>query len=642
MKKSLLVLFSIIIGVNINSHAYDFYALSNGDTIYYKITSSTSPRTVAVTYGGTDYYPLFNSYTGDISIPLAVSYGGNNYSVTSIYHSAFAACSGLTTVTIPTSVTNIGYYAFQDCTALTSITIPNSVDSIGSYAFFGCSGLVSVDLPNNLEVIGKSTFRNCTSLPLISLPNSLVSIQNYAFYNCSNIEKVVIPYNINHIGEGAFKNCSNLDSVFFNASNIHIDSVFSYLTPPFEGCVNLNTVIIGDSVKRIPHYTFMNCSSLTSITLPQNLTIIGYSAFENCTSLSKITLGDSLSYINPRAFFNCDSIDTIYYNAINCINLESNFKNKTNLKSLNIGNQVIKIPQYAFEGCSGLSSLVIPNSVRIIDGAAFRNCIGLTSVIIPNSVTIIGSSAFANCSGLTSIIIGESVETISGNAFSECINVSNIDVKAYTPPDILSTTFNNIDIHIPIIVPCVSLSLYQSEDYWELFTNYVVPTQTPTDLSLVDGENFVEIRWQSGETAFEVYRNDSLIANVNQTNYLDYDIQNGHTYCYKVRAKDGDCISEFSDTICISVIELDNISSLSLQVKLYPNPTEGKAILEVEGLESEAEVLLFDMYGRHITKYIISPSSNELEIDVTRFTKGVYNILILNDNVSISKKLIVN
>ena len=62
---------------------------------------------------------------------------------------------------------------------------------------------------------------------------------------------------------------------------------------------------------------------------------------------------------------------------------------------------------------------------------------------------------------------------------------------------------------------------------------------------------------------------------------------------------------------------------------------------EVEGLKSEADIIVYDMVGRVIKSYKINPTNNELEIDVNEFAKGVYNIRIMNDSINQTKKLIV-
>ena len=64
--------------------------------------------------------------------------------MTSIGESAFAYCSGLSSISIPNSVTSIGSSTFSGCSGLTSVTIPNSVTSIGDYAFRDCSSLINV------------------------------------------------------------------------------------------------------------------------------------------------------------------------------------------------------------------------------------------------------------------------------------------------------------------------------------------------------------------------------------------------------------------------------------------------------------------------------------------------------------------
>jgi hypothetical protein len=84
-------------------------------------------------------------------------------SVTSICGSAFAYCSGLTSVTISDSVTNIGGYAFASCSTLTSVTIPSSVTSIGGWAFSDCTGLTRAYFDGNAPAMGRVVFGGCAS-----------------------------------------------------------------------------------------------------------------------------------------------------------------------------------------------------------------------------------------------------------------------------------------------------------------------------------------------------------------------------------------------------------------------------------------------------------------------------------------------
>lgn len=75
---------------------------------------------------------------------------------------AFSGCSGLTSLTLPSSVTSIDGYAFDGCSGLTSLTIPCGVTSIGKWAFYGCSGLTSIYVyPENLPELGTDIFNGC-------------------------------------------------------------------------------------------------------------------------------------------------------------------------------------------------------------------------------------------------------------------------------------------------------------------------------------------------------------------------------------------------------------------------------------------------------------------------------------------------
>ena len=332
--------------------AHDFEV--NG--IYYNISSSTN-KTVEVTYKGTSSNEYSDEYTGSVVIPESVTYNGSTYSVTSIGERAFYYCAGLTSITIPNSVTSIGEYAFYKCTGLTSVVIGNSVTSIGEYAFGWCYGITS-----------------------ITIPNSVTSIVGNAF---------------------AF--CSGLTSVEFNAENC--TTMGSSYYPVFEECTALSTVTIGENVKNIPDYAFRSCSGLTSITIPNSVTSIGNYAFQYCSGLTNVEIGNSVTSIGSEAFSGTawydNQPDGVVYAGKVLYSYKGTMPSNT---SITIKEGTLGIANFAFEDCTGLTSIEIPNSVTSIGKYAFYDCTGLKSVVIGNSVTSIGNSAFNWCTGLKTVI----------------------------------------------------------------------------------------------------------------------------------------------------------------------------------------------------------------------------------------------
>jgi predicted SprT family Zn-dependent metalloprotease len=78
-------------------------------------------------------------------------------------------------------------------------------------------------------------------------------------------------------------------------------------------------------------------------------------------------------------------------------------KMRRTLQALNMGDASIgenKIPDWAFNHCTGLVSVTIPNSALEIGKCAFWECTSLVSVIIPDSVSKIGDDAFHNCASI--------------------------------------------------------------------------------------------------------------------------------------------------------------------------------------------------------------------------------------------------
>ena len=219
---------------------------------------------------------------------------------------AFYGCSGLTSLTIPSSVTSIGNEAFHGCCGLTSLVIPSGVTSIGDEAFYGCSGLTSLTIPSSVTSIGESAFSGCSGLTSLVIPSGVTSIGDEAFYGCSGLTSLTIPSSVTSIGESAFSGCSGLTSLVIPSG------VTSIGDEAFYGCSGLTSLVIPSSVTSIDRSAFSGCSSLTSLTIPSSVTSIGNYAFEGCSGLTSLTIPSSVTSIGWSAFEGCSGLTSIY------------------------------------------------------------------------------------------------------------------------------------------------------------------------------------------------------------------------------------------------------------------------------------------------------------------------------------------
>lgn len=98
----------------------------------------------------------------------------------------------------------------------------------------------------------------------------------------------------------------------------------------------------------------------------------------------------------------------------------SAFEGCTNLKSVNIPEGVTKIENYTFEKCSSLESITLPAGITSIGDAAFKECTSLKSIVIPNQVKSISDNCFSYCTNLEDVTFPESLTSIEYQAFYEC------------------------------------------------------------------------------------------------------------------------------------------------------------------------------------------------------------------------------
>ena len=449
----------------------------------------------------------------------------------------------VTSLDIQEGITKIGNGAFKYTTSLKSVSIPNSVTSIGDNAFES-SGITSVHLPNSVTHIGES-----------------------AFYASQLSATLTIPTTVTEIGNQAFGYCSKLSKVLYNAIRAEYDNNNSGVGFLYSSSVN--TIIIGNEVKKIPAFAFANIDNIEIITIPESVTYIGEFAFSQChlltevnynatnvsycgispfngcnklttfnignnvqtlpnyicanTKITSINIPNSVTSIGSSAFSQCEELTSVIIpNSVTSIGLMA-FAGCSNLTSITMPNSIETIEETTFSG-SGLTSIIIPESVTSINSYAFYQCTNLTHVTMGNSVTSIGYEAFYNCTNLSHVTMGNSVTSIGSSAFSGCTDLSVMYCYATTPPRLNSNSFTNVTTSdVNLRVPASAISAYQAAAIWKdfnisaiedvIYTIQVASNNTDYGVAAISGDG----NFASGETAAATATPNTGYAFVNWT-----------------------------------------------------------------------------------------------------------------------------
>ncbi len=76
------------------------------------------------------------------------------------------------------------------------------------------------------------------------------------------------------------------------------------------------------------------------------------------------------------------------------------------------------------------------------------------------------------------------------------------------------------------------------------------------------------------------------------------------------------------------------IDEIKKEIKIYPNPTTGKSILDIS-LEDNVQLSIYASNGRLITRKIISSTSGYYSLDLTSQPQGIYYINLSNANINL-------
>ncbi len=254
----------------------------------------------------------------------------------------------------------------------------------------------------------------------------VTAIGESAFNGCVDITSVTMPNSIKSIGENAFQFCHALASVTLS------DSLTSIGYKAFNECP-FATIKLPASLRTLESNVFDNCTNLESIEIPEGVTEIKEQTFMFCHRLASVKLPESLTSIGHAAFMDCDSLKSITIPSCVTSIEQQLFYGCRSLQSVNLPDGITKIGHYAFEGCQMLASIQLPNSVTSAGQGTFTGCSSLSAFSFPTSLTSIGDYMFRDCKALASIHIPASVTEIGNAIFYGCSNLAEVTVDGANP-----------------------------------------------------------------------------------------------------------------------------------------------------------------------------------------------------------------
>lgn len=218
-----------------------------------------------------------------------------------------------------------------------------------------------------------------------------------------------------------------------------------------KGNIVVPDLIAGYPVVGLAAYAFNGCTQITSLTLPETVKTIGNSAFESCTALTSVNIPSEVSRISNYTFAYCQT-----------------------LSSITLPDGITEIGECAFKGCTNLSSIIIPSKVTKIGACAFESCASLQDIHISEGVTEIAAQAFYGCKNLLSLAFPFTLVRLADNCMDNS-GVKSVSFQGKIP--VHAYGWEDVGPDLSGIETVVYPKTYEKE--WEIYF-YTNPNCAPS------------------------------------------------------------------------------------------------------------------------------------------------------------------
>jgi len=381
--------------------------------------------------------------------------------------SALKEISIPSTVTSFGSSSQYGFvsYTFGNCSSLKTINIPDGVNALCEGCFMGCD-LDSLYIPEEMKTLADNSLavRNLKALKIgvkdltklsYSL-NTFGSIDNAKLYvpkGSINVYQEYEPWSnfktIQEFGEG---------SEVFKPEQINItDNGVKYILKDGFATIGRQNKLLAGNIE-IPSsvqyegvsYTVSNIIAPKDLTCysDQDIQTIG-GAFQN-TEVESVILPNSITKIPAGTFYGCNKLKEIKLPSNTTQLGAAAFAYCSQLNKVDIPTTVTDLASYTEYGYRSFT---------------FGGCTKLKSIVIPNGVTTLASGCFKGA-GIEEIIIGTNIKKIAEKSLaSNSLKTLKICIKDPDDLKYMDASFGNVQ-ETDLIVPKGSKCIYQEYYPW--------------------------------------------------------------------------------------------------------------------------------------------------------------------------------